>query len=124
MPRASLPPLLRGLGTSLLLLSAALTVVYERDKDETTRLSPVVVTAPAAPSPDPVLLELRQMRAELAEDRLADDVFENPWFQWLSLLGTGLIAASFFVEWRVRVAEVRGEQEREKGNGIGEGGVT
>ena len=107
MPRASLPPLLRGLGTGLLLLSAALTVIYERDKDATPKLAPVVVSAPTDAPADPVLAELRQMRAQLQDDSLADDVFENPWFQALSLLGTGLIAASFFVEWRVRVGEQR-----------------
>ena len=32
-----------------------------------------------------------QLRLQMQGNDLADDVFENPWFQWLGLLGTGLI---------------------------------
>ena len=46
--------------------------------------------------------EVKLLRLQLQGNDLADDVFENPWFQWLGLLGTGLISASFFAEWRLK----------------------
>ena len=46
--------------------------------------------------------EVRLLRLQLQDNDLADEVFENPWFQWLGLLGTGLIAASFFAEWQLK----------------------
>ena len=51
---------------------------------------------------DALATEVRLLRLQLQGNDLADDVFENPWFQWLGLLGTGLIAASFFAEWQLK----------------------
>jgi len=105
MPSPSLPPLLRGLGTSLILLSAALTVSYER---QDLQGDAQVALAAMAPAEREALLEqLQRLHLHVEQDALADEVFENPWFQWLSLLGTGLIAGSFFVESRLRREELR-----------------
>ncbi|GGD39894.1 hypothetical protein [Pseudoxanthomonas indica] len=113
MPSPSLPPLLRGLGTSLILLSAALTVWYER---QDMRGDVQVALAAMAPAEREVLLEqLQRLHLHVEQDALADEVFENPWFQWLSLLGTGLIAGSFFVESRLRRVEVRRASVVEEG---------
>jgi hypothetical protein len=105
MPSPSLPPLLRGLGTSLLLISATLTVWYER---QDLHGDAQAALAQMPPSERQTLLQqLQRLNLHVEQDALADEVFENPWFQWLSLLGTGLIAGSFFVESRLRRQEHR-----------------
>lgn len=107
----SLPPLLRGLGTALILLTSALVVVVERRTDDDT--SAIAAMAQLAikaeegrhrgdAGADALATEVRLLRLQLQDNDLADDVFENPWFQWLGLLGTALISASFFAEWRLK----------------------
>lgn len=107
----SLPPLLRGLGTALILLTSALVVTVERrTNDDAAALAAMTQLAVKAEEAthqgetgtDALTTEVRLLRLQLQGNDLADDVFENPWFQWLGLLGTGLIAASFFAEWRLK----------------------
>lgn len=112
----SLPPLLRGLGTLLILLTSALVVTVERRENaahvEHAHIARVALKAeesrpPGRADTDALTREVRLLRLQLQDNDLADDVFENPWFQWLGLLGTGLIAASFFAEWRLKRAIAR-----------------
>ncbi|MBD9468152.1 hypothetical protein [Pseudoxanthomonas sp. PXM01] len=107
----SLPPLLRGLGTALILLTSALVVTVERrTDDEAAALAAMTQLAVKAEESRhrgetgaaALATEVRLLRLQLQGNDLADDVFENPWFQWLGLLGTALIAASFFAEWRLK----------------------
>lgn len=107
----SLPPLLRGLGTLLILLTSALVVTVERRENaarvEQAHIARVALKAeeslpPGRADTDALTQEVKLLRLQLQGNDLADDVFENPWFQWLGLLGTGLIAASFFAEWRLK----------------------
>jgi hypothetical protein len=112
----SLPPLLRGLGTLLILLTSALVVTVERRDNahqaEQAHLARLASKAEASLAQNPgdanaLAAEVRLLRLQLQDNDLADDVFENPWFQWLGLLGTGLIAASFFAEWQLKRAIAR-----------------
>lgn len=105
----AMPPLLRGLGTALILLVSAAVIVAERgaQRDAAARAAAVEVAriaeaADPAPGADLAALvdELRRLRLQLARDELSDEVFENAWFQMLGLFGTGLIAASFLLEAR------------------------
>ena len=107
----SLPPLLRGLGTLLILLTSALVVTVERRENaarvEQAHIARVALKAeeslpPGRADTDALTQEVKLLRLQLQGNDLADDVFENPWFQWLGLLGTGLIAASFFAEWHLK----------------------
>jgi hypothetical protein len=107
----SLPPLLRGLGTLLILLTSALVVTVERRENaarvEQAHIARVALKAEESRQPgradtNALTQEVKLLRLQLQDNDLADDVFENPWFQWLGLLGTGLIAASFFAEWRLK----------------------
>ena len=106
-----LPPLLRGLGTLLILLTSALVVTVERrdnaERAEQAHLARISRKAERSlqqggADTDALAIELRLLRLQLQDNDLADEVFENPWFQWLGLLGTGLIAASFFAEWQLK----------------------
>ncbi|WP_157981460.1 hypothetical protein [Cognatilysobacter tabacisoli] len=111
----AMPPLLRGLGTALILLVSAAVIVAERgaQRDAAARAAAVEVARiaeAAQPSPGAdradradlaaLVDELRLLRLQLARDELSDEVFENAWFQVLGLFGTGLIAASFLLEAR------------------------
>jgi hypothetical protein len=107
----SLPPLLRGLGTLLILLTSALVVTVERRENaarvEQAHIARVALKAEESRQPgradtNALTQEVKLLRLQLQDNDLADDVFENPWFQWLGLLGTGLIAASFFAEWHLK----------------------
>lgn len=107
----SLPPLLRGLGTLLILLTSALVVTVERRENtarvEQAHIARVALKAEESRQPgragtNALTQEVKLLRLQLQGNDLADDVFENPWFQWLGLLGTGLISASFFAEWRLK----------------------
>jgi len=116
----SLPPLLRGLGTTLILLTSALVVTVERrtgsmEATEQAALTQLSIKAEELARADTtgidaLTAEVRRLRLQLQDNDLADDVFENPWFQWLGLLGTGLIAASFFAEWRLKRIIARAAQ--------------
>jgi hypothetical protein len=106
-----LPPLLRGLGTLLILLTSALVVTVERrdnaERAEQGHLARIALKAERSlqsdqGKPDALATEVKLLRLQLQDNDLADEVFENPWFQWLGLLGTGLIAASFFAEWQLK----------------------
>ena len=106
-----LPPLLRGVGTLLILLTSALVVTVERrdnaERAEQAHLARIALKAERSlqqgrADTDALAIELRLLRLQLQDNDLADEVFENPWFQWLGLLGTALISASFFAEWRLK----------------------
>ena len=50
--------------------------------------------------------QMEDLREEMNEATVVDDVLENGWFECLGFSGTALIAISFLVEWRVRKAKL------------------
>lgn len=102
-----LPPLLRGLGTLVLLVtSMAVGLAEYRQAAEAQalrdqarqRLAAVAAEGEGNGRVASLAEEVRQLRLQVQESDLAGQVFENPWFQVLGALGTLLISASFFVE--------------------------
>jgi hypothetical protein len=106
----SVPPLLRGIGTVILLLATVLSAATARGHGRhassilpTPAKPPVTSAAPAGPALSPELArELAEIRREIAEDSMLEEVFENPWFEACGYAGTACIASSFFVEWAIR----------------------
>ncbi len=105
--RDHVPPLLRGLGFSLVLLTSLVVGVTEYRQEvkirERVALLREQVREDAAVTdsrnpPDTIARELRLLRVQLQEQDLAERVFENRWFQLLSILASTLIASSFFYE--------------------------
>ncbi|MFT3762604.1 MAG: hypothetical protein QM761_08345 [Pseudoxanthomonas sp.] len=105
--RDHLPPLLRGIGFLLILLTSlvvgmseyhANAEARERTGQAKARIDAEAATAPESRPADAVAREIRLLRLQLREDDLADKVFENPWFQLLGALGSGLVAVSFLLE--------------------------
>ena len=105
------PPLLRGLGFSLVLHTSLVVGVAEHRQE--SRISERVallreqvhedaaITDGRRPS-EAIARELRLLRLQLQEQDLAERVFENRWFQLLGILASALIAASFLYEARLR----------------------
>ncbi|MEL1265759.1 hypothetical protein [Pseudoxanthomonas putridarboris] len=105
------PPLLRGIGFLLVLLTSLVVGVTEHRADAELRArmahAKARVDAEAAASLenrqlDAIATEIRLLRLQLQEDDLADKVFENPWFQFIGTLGTALVALSFLYEARTK----------------------
>lgn len=109
-PRDHLPPLVRGIGLSLVLVASLVVGVAEHRSDRQARERLAVLAAhagdaraaDAARPADAVAAEIRDLRLQLQDHDLADRVFENPWFQLLGLLGSALVAASFLYEARLK----------------------
>lgn len=104
----STPPLLRGLGTLLLVLVSLVVGVAEHlqaaERQASLRQARAVIEAEARAAlaegqVQALTREVARLRLQLEEGDLADQVFENPWFQVLGALGTLLIAVSFLLEW-------------------------
>ena len=100
----STPPLLRGIGTLVVLAAAVVSFVIARLNDPKPSAKP--------PSPaqngriDNLADQMEDLREEMNEATVVDDVLENVWFECLGFSGTALIATSFLVEWRVRRAKL------------------
>ena len=106
-----LPPLLRGLGFALVLLtSVAIGMKEHRANVETrarivearARMDAVAAAALDNPRSDAIAREIQLLRLQLQEQDFTDRVFENPVFQLLGSLGSALVAASFFLEARAK----------------------
>ncbi len=42
--------------------------------------------------------EVRELRADVEQEDVVEEVLEDPWFELLGFFGTALVAASFFAE--------------------------
>lgn len=115
MNRNSWPPLLRGIGMTIVLLAAVISVMTARRETAQERVTRDAAWAKAeAASADPVtesrnLAELRaevqELRDEIHEETVAEQVIGDPWFDWLGFLGTAVMASSFYAEWYLRKNE-------------------
>ena len=103
----ALPPLLRGLGTSVLVLASLLVGMAEHRQGEALRagleraqqrIAQEAQVARSSEGVEGLTREINLLRLQLSEADLAGQVFANPWFQLLGALGTLLVATSFFVE--------------------------
>lgn len=106
----STPPLLRGIGTLVVLAAAVVSFVIARLNDPKPSAKPsspvALATAGQAGRIDTLADQMEDLREEMNEATVVDDVLENVWFECLGFSGTALIATSFLVEWRVRRAKL------------------
>jgi hypothetical protein len=109
----STPPLLRGIGTLVVLAAAVVSFAIARlnDPKQSGKTStPTGLGAAAAAGQvgriEQLTDQVEDLQADMNEAMVVDDVLENVWFECLGFSGTALIATSFFVEWRVRRAKL------------------
>jgi hypothetical protein len=108
MNRNFLPPLLRGIGTTILLLATLFGVIAARQAVQADQIKQAALhakaeaAAKAQPAETRALAELmaetQELRSELEEKSVVEEVINNRWFDWASLLGTAVIASSFYTE--------------------------
>lgn len=106
--RDHLPPLLRGLGFALVLVTSLVVATTEQRERAHSRERLAHLRAQVESdtvrnggvASREIATELRRLRLQLqnADEDLADRIFENLWFQLLGTLGTAVVAASFFYE--------------------------
>jgi hypothetical protein len=107
----SLPPLLRGIGTLVMLTAAVIAFCIARQHNQSRRtLFPATALATGKRSGDSLttsVSETHEVPAGFAQDDVLEDVLENVWFECLGFAGTAVFAASFFVEAYARRLGVR-----------------
>ena len=67
-------------------------------------LAPIVPRAENKAEPKPLSAEIQEPHEDSGEG-IAEEVLENLWFEWLGLLGSGVVATSFYAEWFIRKAK-------------------
>jgi hypothetical protein len=98
----SFPPLLRGIGMLFMLAAAVIAFGIARRNDASRPTAPTPGlpsnTKASGDSVAALALEVRELRAEVEEDDVVEQVLDNTWFELVSFFGSALVAASFFVE--------------------------
>jgi hypothetical protein len=113
MNRAYLPPLLRGIGTTIVLVTTLISICVARQDVRANQLKREMLHAKAkAGTPTgtgkndaDLSAEDDDLRVGTVEESVAEEVIGNPWFDWIVGLGSAVIASSFFVESYVRSRE-------------------
>ena len=106
----SLPSLLKGIGLTIVALATLIGVIQAKQTSATHNKKPTaratVQQAAIDPAQEPSLVELTRevagLRAKLDEETTVEEVLVNPWFETLSLCGTGIFACSFYLEWMIK----------------------
>src|SRR5271154_4792338 len=108
MNRDSLPPLLRGIGTTIVLFATIFTVIAARREVQTDRIKREAIymkakadaeaQAAAVRNLAELKAEVQDLRSGMREEGVAEEVIKNPWFDWVGFLGMLIIAMSFFLE--------------------------
>src|ERR1051326_9628583 len=103
----SFPPLLRAIGTTVILAATVIAFVIARQHvaQREAHHPPAARTAgkPSATSDVQTLAaEVEELRSEVEAESVAEEVLENRWFEWLGFAGTANVASSFYTEWYVR----------------------
>jgi hypothetical protein len=102
----SLPPLLRGIGTTVILATALVAIITARQTIEKQRRQAAQAAPIAALQLDPGLSnltkEVAELRSEVEQQNVGEEVLESTGVEWLGLIGTAIIASSFYVEWYAR----------------------
>jgi len=104
MLKDSLPPFLRGLGTTVVLIGAlvGLAMAHHRVEVEQENLPQLTggLRQPSKQSADTqaLMVEIEELRSEVERESVATEVLASPSFEWMGFVGTAIIASSFFVE--------------------------
>jgi len=110
----SFPPLLRGVGLTVILLGTVLATIQARDKNKERANAekpaheagaPAVMGGRAstndaqAQSLERLTREVEELRETVEDETVVEEVLSNPWFDVLGIIGSGIMATSFYLEW-------------------------
>jgi hypothetical protein len=109
MSLSSTAPLLRGIGTTIILIGAVIgfwVTRHDVHKDHIPKqganvgsVSQAKITLPAAgPKSDTT----ENSESSPQSDSLVEEVAENLTFEWMALVGAAVVSSSFYVEWAAR----------------------
>jgi len=109
MSLSSTAPLLRGIGTTIILIGAVIGFWMARRDVHQDRISTPGATVGSVstatiilPSASPKPHTIGSSEASSQGDSLVEEVAENLTFEWLALVGAATVSSSFYVEWAAR----------------------
>lgn len=87
----------------LVMLTAAVIafcIARQHDQSRRARLPPnqIATARNSGDSLAPSVSETHELRGQVAQDDVIEDVLENVWFECLGFIGTAIFATSFFSE--------------------------
>ena len=104
--KSSFPPLLRGIGSVIILVAAVIAFCIADQHDQPQRARPIAnQTIAGQGSTDSAAVlasEVHELRAMVEQESAFEDVMTNVWFEWISFAGAAVVAASFFAEAYIR----------------------
>src|ERR1700741_5071517 len=104
MNRESLPPLLRGVGTTMFLVAAIVAIVLARRDIANTAAQREAAHQrtgnqyQGANGLGAIADQIQELQTELEARNLAEEVLESPWVEMMSIVGTAFLATSFYAE--------------------------
>ena len=108
MSRDSWPPLLRGLGTTILVFGAIIAfvearqdVAIERAKRQSA-YQRFETNRPAVGDLKVLAQEVEELKSEVEAPNIAEEVVGNRWFEWMGIVGSCVLSSSFYVEAFIR----------------------
>ena len=107
----SLGPLLRGVGSTIMLIAAIVGFCIARHNLRVEGFRQQAVHQSTASSKSSTLpgaasiSETVEGSAAEPQHSLAEEVIENPWFELFGLAGAAVVSSSFYVEWAAKRRE-------------------
>jgi hypothetical protein len=96
----SIPPLLRGIGSTIILLAAIIGASHTKPSFNAIKPAPSAeIHQKESEAVEELTREVAELREAAQEENVVNEVLANPWFEGLGTLGSAIIAASFYADW-------------------------
>jgi hypothetical protein len=106
----SVGPLLRGIGLTVILIGTIAGAIQAKTHANARPVPHHATTSEVSKQPDSAVppqdkalealtQEVEDLRETVEEETIVDDVLTSPWFDILGIIGSGITASSFYVEW-------------------------
>lgn len=92
------------IGTVVALVAVRRDIDRHRSKGQTSTLASAFGIG-SQPTLALLAKELQELRTEVRDDNVMEEVIESRWFEWLGLVGAGLVSGSFYVEALIRLSK-------------------
>ncbi len=103
----SFAPLLRGIGSAIILLTAIIGAYEAKSSLSAIRPAPLVAIQKSNDSSaatrdgtvEALTKEVADLKEAVEEENVVDEVLRNPWIEALGTIGSTTVVASFFADW-------------------------